>query len=288
MKFVIDLDTLAILEAAASGKRGDATPFEVVFQKGGFTIQQPAGTIITFAAKPDGEFDSPALIFCDEFTRSATGTDAKYLGNPSMNGVALNALFNIDGNSSNDVSHVDLMAEFSWRVGAGEPVSSDTFVFRVKNDVWKGTEDTPMVLIDPFFYLTAPAISVTLWGSPNTSQIVITGSGIPDKINGMRLFPCSNDKWSSDGTTVVGQPFYERLYSAASLVLYTGEVWSRSSLTPGTFLPDVLPVNAGGSVGDVTATFVPYPAAYPGQLLHDGSDFYRWNAVTSQWDTLSL
>ena len=157
MRFVIDLDSLELIESATDrrkvtqveGKRGDDSPFEVVFVRSGIAEELDADSILSFGAKRDGKYDASAVVFNNEFSLAGTGESAKYTANPSFNTLALNDLFLMDGDDSNDLPYVDLMAEFSWQVGTGAPTSTKTFRFRVHNDVIRDDETSPTPAYSP-------------------------------------------------------------------------------------------------------------------------------------------
>jgi hypothetical protein len=152
MRFVIDLDSLELIESATDrrrvslveGKRGDDAPFEVIFVRSGVAEELAASSVLTFGAKQENKYDANAVVLDDSFAKSGSGTAAKYLANPSFNTTALNALFAIDANDTNDPPYVDLMAEFAWQVGTGAPTSTKTFRYRVHNDVIRGDEVGPV------------------------------------------------------------------------------------------------------------------------------------------------
>ncbi|MCP5534383.1 MAG: hypothetical protein H7A48_14530 [Akkermansiaceae bacterium] len=157
MLFTIDLDTLELIASASDrrrvsqveGKRGDDTPFEVQFVRGGVAEELAESSVLTFGAKEEGEYDSDAVVLEDGFALSGSGSTAKYIASPSFNTEELNAIFQIDADPANDPPFVDLMAEFSWAVGSGAPTSTRTFRFRVHNDVVRGDEGTPSAAATP-------------------------------------------------------------------------------------------------------------------------------------------
>lgn len=200
MRFVIDLDSLYVIESltdrrpvqSVSAKRGDDTPFEVVYSRGGVVQSIADLAVLTFGAKADGKFDGDAVVLSNEFTKEGTGADIRYTGNPSFNTVPLNALFLIDGNPSNDIRYVDLMAEFTWQVGDGPPTTTKTFIFRVHNDVIRGTEGTPLEMPTPEEWLDehrpppleleeAPiseVVEVPAWIALDLSTVDVTTNGL--------------------------------------------------------------------------------------------------------------
>ncbi len=157
MRFYIDLDSLDLIETATDlrkvarveAKRGDDAPFEVVFLRTGVAEELAEDTVITFGAKRAGKYDGPAMILHSGFELTGEAETAKYTGTPSLNTEALNALFKINSDDSDDPPHIDLMAEFTWRVGDGAPTSTKTFQFRVHNDVIRGDEGAPSTLPTP-------------------------------------------------------------------------------------------------------------------------------------------
>jgi hypothetical protein len=183
MRFVIDLDTLTVIESltdkrpliAASSKRGDGASFELIFARSGVAEPLATGAIVSFGLKPKGKYDADAVVFSDDFTLSGTGAAAKYLADPSFNTTPLNALFAIDADENNDPPFIDLMAEITWRTTGGAPTSTQTFPFRVHNDVLRGDEGTPTSLPDPADWM--PAALTIPTGDPNVGEsLVITGT----------------------------------------------------------------------------------------------------------------
>jgi hypothetical protein len=176
MRFVIDLDSLAVIESTSDrrmvsmveGKRGDDSPFEVIFVRTGVAEQLAISSVLTFGAKQAGKYDGTAVVLNSDFALSGSGTTAKYLASPSFNTTELNALFLIDADDSNDLPYVDLMAEFTWQVGAGAPSSTKTFTFRVHNDVIRDSESSPTPIPIPIGD-TAPinGVAATLTVNPD-------------------------------------------------------------------------------------------------------------------------
>ncbi|GAA5124694.1 hypothetical protein JIN84_13010 [Luteolibacter yonseiensis] len=183
MTFTINLDTLTLVRGPQDSKpalmpeakRGDGTPFEVVFVRNGIIGELEADTVLTFGCKAKGKYDGPAVVLEDGFVKSGSGATTKYSASPSFNTEGLNDLFAIDGNDANDVTDVILMAEFSWKVDDGEPTSTRTFEFKVSNDVLRGDETTPAVLPDPEEWMPA---AIILDGPP-ADGVLAAGSIVP-------------------------------------------------------------------------------------------------------------
>jgi photosystem II stability/assembly factor-like uncharacterized protein len=197
MRFVIDLDSLEVIESASDrrkvtqveGKRGDDSPFEVVFVRNGVAEELAASSELTFGAKQEGRYDAAAVVLESGFALSGSGPTAVYSANPSFNTVALNALFLIDGNEANDPAYVDLMAEFTWKVGSGAPTSTKTFRFRVHNDVVRGDELTPTPAPE-VIGSTAVDLNGSPWVSRDSSR---AWTSVASSANGAKLVATVNN-----------------------------------------------------------------------------------------------
>lgn len=150
MRLTVDLDSLELIAdltdrrrvSRIETKRGAAAPLEITFVRSGVAELLAASSVITLSVKEDGKYDADPVVLHQAFSTPATADDP-YEGSPSFNTAELNALFNIDGDPSNDVASVDLMAELSWAVGAAEPTKSRTFTVRVHNNVYTGSDGEP-------------------------------------------------------------------------------------------------------------------------------------------------
>ena len=140
-----------------NAKRGDSLPLVVRFYKGTEQVRLDATTTITFVLKENGKHDASALVLDSSFTASAVGTpdaDPHYTATPSLNTTALNALFLINDDPSDDPPLLDLMGELSWEAsGDAGPTTIKTFTARVENDIYRGTEGTPLEDPDPADWL---------------------------------------------------------------------------------------------------------------------------------------
>jgi hypothetical protein len=167
MNLYVDLDTLQLRASGTDSrqvvsidaKRGDALPLTIRFYQGGSQVRLDATTTINFAVKEDGKYDDDPLVLESSFTASAVGSpdsDPHYTATPSLNTAGLNALFNIDDDSSNDPASVRLMGELTWQAtGDTGPTSIKTFIVRMANDVYRGDETAPTTLETPSEWLTA-------------------------------------------------------------------------------------------------------------------------------------
>lgn len=166
MNLFVDLDALQLRASATDSrqvsiidaKRGDALPLEVRFIQDGAPTRLDVTTTINFAIKEEGKYDQDPLVFEDTFTASAVGSpdsDPHYTATPSLNTAALNALFLMDEDDTNDPASVRLMGELTWQAtGDTGPTSTKTFVVRMANDVYRGDEASPAALPDPVAWLT--------------------------------------------------------------------------------------------------------------------------------------
>lgn len=151
MRVYVDLDLLTLIESpgnrSAIGtlrfKRGTSPKLEVQFVRNGEPELLPAGTVIRFGPKEDGKFDGAFLAFTDDFTEPEEASGF-YVARPSFNTTQINdKLLSPDGNEDNDVPFIELMSEFSWRLGGDPPEKSETFSVVVSNSVDNGNEAAP-------------------------------------------------------------------------------------------------------------------------------------------------
>lgn len=224
MNLFVDLDTLQLRASGTDSrqvvsidaKRGDALPLTIRFYQGGSQVRLDATTTINFAVKEDGKYDDDPLVLESSFTASAVGSpdsDPHYTATPSLNTAGLNALFNIDDDSSNDPASVRLMGELTWQAtGDTGPTSIKTFIVRMANDVYRGDETAPTTLETPLEWLTArntergiqPIRSgaSNLFPDPITiSGQILDGSGNPIAIEPLDFLEISNDAPSYEITT---------------------------------------------------------------------------------------
>lgn len=316
MRFVIDLDSLELIEsttdrrrvATVEGKRGDDAPFEVIFVRSGVAEELAASSVLTFGAKEETKYDANAVVLDDTFALSGSGTTAKYLANPSFNTSGLNALFAIDADDSNDPTYVDLMAEFTWQVGAGAPTSTKTFRYRVQNDVIRGDEVGPVEITGgtPVNFTAATGVltltanptngeTVTIGGtvytfvpgSPTANQVTIGGLATGSIDN---LILAINMVGGNPGTTH-GAAGIANAYVTASAG--AGDTLNLTAITPGTTANSVATTEtlANGSWAAATLTGGTGTPGRLGSMAVDASFLYIVASVASgipTWKKIAL
>lgn len=152
MELFVELETLKLVTSQTdrrqvqsfSIKRGDALPLTVRFLQAQTPTRLDASTVISFALKESGKYDDGAVVLEQSFTASTLGTpdsDPHYTATPSLNTTELNALFNINSDSSDDPASVTLMGEITWQAtGDSGPTTIKTFNVVCENDVYRGDE----------------------------------------------------------------------------------------------------------------------------------------------------
>ena len=152
MELFVELETLKLVTSQTdrrqvqsfSIKRGDALPLTVRFLQAQTPTRLDASTVISFALKESGKYDDGAVVLEQSFTASTVETpdsDPHYTATPSLNTTELNALFNINSDSSDDPASVTLMGEITWQAtGDSGPTTIKTFNVVCENDVYRGDE----------------------------------------------------------------------------------------------------------------------------------------------------
>lgn len=152
MELFVELETLKLVTSLTdrrqvqsfSIKRGDALPLTVRFLQAQTPTRLDASTVISFALKESGKYDDGAVVLEQSFTASTVGSpdsDPHYTATPSLNTTELNALFNINSDSSDDPASVTLMGEITWQAtGDSGPTTIKTFSVVCENDVYRGDE----------------------------------------------------------------------------------------------------------------------------------------------------
>lgn len=137
------------LLSSVSHKRGDGGKIEVLFSREGVAAAIGTPTEMVYAVKVDFEEETDPLILANTADWSfADGVWSALIS--SDGGAILTAL--------NGAASGVFKGEFTFRDENGGPTSSQTLNVSIFNDVWKGTEGTPLTLPTPDEYVAARAV----------------------------------------------------------------------------------------------------------------------------------
>ena len=151
----VDLETLQLIQGPGQRsavntlrfKRGDDARLQVAFLLNGITpvtIGDPGTLEIQIGIKPRNQFDRSYLAHTADWSMPSEGDDTpKYECALGFNTLQLNSALNIGSPTAEELPEITLMGEITWREGAGEPISTRTFLVVVENDVNRGTEGVP-------------------------------------------------------------------------------------------------------------------------------------------------
>ena len=97
MLFTIDLDSLQVIKSASDkssvtsveGKRGDDSPFEVVFVRNGVAESLATSSVLTFGAKQAGKYDADAVVIDDTFAASVQATASATVASGAVTTIAV-------------------------------------------------------------------------------------------------------------------------------------------------------------------------------------------------------
>jgi hypothetical protein len=147
MRCYFDLDLGMLVQApgyarpltAMMFKRGDAATLEVSFHRRSAALEELGGVAeMIFVVKDGAANGAPALMLADAWTLNA----GIYSAALAADFAALSALLGA-------ALFKDLLGELTLTMAGGGPVSSQNIKVRVYNDLWKGTEGTPMSMPSP-------------------------------------------------------------------------------------------------------------------------------------------
>lgn len=123
-------------------RRSPALPLNVRFVESGAVVD-PGSPEIYFVLKSEGKYDEdPPVLLNGSWTKSGSGSTALWTTTLNLVTTALDALFVVDGDDSNDISEVTLMGELVWIID-GEQRSSGRISVTITNNVYRGDE-TPV------------------------------------------------------------------------------------------------------------------------------------------------
>ena len=130
-------------------KRGDGGRIEVLFSRAGVAAAIGTPTEMVYAVKEDFEEATDPLILAN--TGDWTLTDGVWSAAITGDGAAI--LVALNGATSGVFK-----GEFTFTDENGGPTSSQTLAATIYNDVWKGTEGTPLLQPTPDAYVAARAL----------------------------------------------------------------------------------------------------------------------------------
>lgn len=161
MRLYADLDNQQLIQNAGNGnavrsitlRRSPSLPVEVRFATAG-ALTDPGAPEIYFVLKTQDKYDEdPPILLNGSWTKTGTGSAAYWTATLNLVTTALDALFVVDGDDSNDVPEVELMGELVWVID-GEQGSSGRLAVTITNNVYRGDETPVEETAAPGTYLT--------------------------------------------------------------------------------------------------------------------------------------
>jgi hypothetical protein len=293
-KFTRSIGLPAVV-TAATVKARDTVPLDAKFHDGLALSDMGEDLMLVFVIKDGFADDSETLALASAWTEIAAG---HYRANLSLNTAELIAAVGTAGS-------IKVFGELSWSRDAGDTwASSPTLAITVENDVYKGTEGTPLELDGPIDWLGQRVmIRTTAEGSPVTAV-----SGMQVEIEGPHA--AMSGFYAETGTNG-GFP----LYLSGGNALFVPDAddqpdmefskWVFADVWPGPVLADIqVSNNTDGAedtpdlvpgwydIGDpfgasdttVTAGNGPVPGEFLGQYCRVGDespyDWHRWDGTT--------
>lgn len=282
---------------SAGMKARDTLRLDVYFNDGGTALVDLAeGAMLVFAIKTSVESDAVLLAQVTEWTQIDTGHYRAWL--PLNTEPLVEAI--------GDLASISAVGELTWQENpeGGGWESTNTLAVRIYNDVYKGTEGTPLELPTPEAWLAARAVALPLYraahqGPPNVPVLRVTGDiegpdgpvVFPSDIayrrnlygkesyadsNGSPTYACGWDgTWYLQGTDGVTSREWRSDEDVATPDLV--EVWTPDSGTTGT---------------PIVVRHITVSASTPGQWLFFGDETpYRHFIATevgpTVWDEIT-
>lgn len=180
MRIYVDLDSSKLIlspgfatEVTQLGfKRSPTAAVEVQFTRNGVVIELPLDATGIFGVKKTGKYDDSYVTAALAWLKSGTGTDTVYTFTISLINTALDALFFVDGNITNDVAQLSLMGELQWSTG-GNTVKTPTLTVLIDNDVNR-VGDTAPSLPQIAYAVFLPSITDLVGGASNDLDSIDT------------------------------------------------------------------------------------------------------------------
>lgn len=150
MRLFVDLDSQNLTQLSGINqsvgtlgfKRSSSASIEVVFSRAGIIQELPGDAQGIFGIKETNRFDADYVTASLSWVKTGSGTSTIYSFSIPLINSALNALFHVDGDPSNDVPQITLMGELQWSYG-GVVYKTPTVVIQIDNDVNRGGELAP-------------------------------------------------------------------------------------------------------------------------------------------------
>jgi hypothetical protein len=186
--YFVDLDSGHLLGAPdASGpvlllpriKRGATFTLPIQFLSGRIVQELSAGASGTLGFKPLGQYDNGTYAAAaGSWVKTGTGMSALYTFSVTFINSVMNALFNINGDPSDDVASVDLGGEIKWIDSSGTHETAPDFKLTVLNDINRGGEVIPITPLGlaPYYLPNVTALlgNIVMNGVPTTLDAVPT------------------------------------------------------------------------------------------------------------------
>jgi hypothetical protein len=152
MRVFVDLDTQQITAGVGQSspldelrfKRSLSAKLEVQFFRGGLVVELDSNSTGIFGMKTTGHYDDDYVVADLAWEKSGAGVNTIYSFSFSFVNTALDALFEVDSNLTNDVATVTLMAELQYII-EGFRYKSQTLSVVIANDVNRGGESIPQL-----------------------------------------------------------------------------------------------------------------------------------------------
>lgn len=158
MKLLINIDTGAVsfngaATASLTFKRLPLLKLDVQFTRNNVVIELPDTATGSFEIKPDKKYDAAPVTGASAWVKTGTGILTVYTFTVALINTALDTLFQVDADATNDVAALTLMGEVQWIVD-GFVNKTPTLAVTLNNDVVREDDVLPaMPTIDYAVFL---------------------------------------------------------------------------------------------------------------------------------------
>ncbi len=154
MRITIDLDSNRVVLAPGVSAEPDELAFkrapqavlEVQFSRGTTIIELPSDAAGIWGLKERPKYDSAPLAGALAWVKTGTGEATFYTFPFTLITGALDALFEVDADVTNDIASLTLMGEVSWRY-ASRDYKTQTLSVVIDNDVIRDDDDMPSLVL---------------------------------------------------------------------------------------------------------------------------------------------